>query len=333
MPLDVSRRPITGRGSFETSRLRERSAAMKKTLLFLAILVLISSPSMAGRNARGAMVVHTDDAIGFSAGWDYCAQNPPPGNLCDMLVPTSNRPVEETETIVWLIGAWLPTWSPCVTAFQFGVYHNLPSGQGYFVGHGPCGPDALEIPDPTFPEESGTGVAVAYGTRVYPAFVLKMYWLAIVGVDGGEFSTGPYPNINPPRAQFADDSSPPVIDDCYRFGTLRWAPDWGVNNCPVFDDPWACCFPDCHCEILFLDDCVRAGGEFQGAGSLCLDDPCHCPVGACCFVLGDCSLLNAADCALQGGRYLGDLTVCEPNPCMPTPTLNTTWGRIKSTFR
>jgi len=126
--------------------------------------VLFSSAAPAGRNANGSMVVHTDDAVNFSAGWDYCANNPLP-STCMEFTTWTYKPVEEQEAVIWVVAAFMRQTSPAVTAYQFGVYHNLPSG--YFTAWGPCGSGVLEIPDATWPDKSGTGTACAYGQPTY----------------------------------------------------------------------------------------------------------------------------------------------------------------------
>jgi hypothetical protein len=287
---------------------------MRTFLIVLMLSAVACAPAMAGRNANGAMVVHTDDAIGWSSGWDYCTNNPLP-LACEDLNPTSMRPVEEVETIFWAVGSFIPTSSPAVTAYQFGVYHNLPAG--YFVAWGPCGPGALQIPDATFPDESGTGVAVAYGQTVYPAWLMKMYWFAAYGVQGGFFSIGPYPNIDPPRAQWADDGNPPAVDDCYIFGTLRWG-EPGQNGCgPMY--PGACCFPDCSCRLfMFGNQCADAGGVWLGSEVPCEPNPCSCPVAACCLADGSCAMLLQGDCEMLGGNWFPG-EICPNEHCAPLP--------------
>jgi hypothetical protein len=58
--------------------------------------------------------------------------------------------------------------------------------------------------------------------------------------------------------------------------------------------------------------------------------------GACCLTTGGCSLLQRADCVASavGGIYRGDCGPCDPNPCpAPVPAQQSTWGRIKSSYR
>jgi len=107
------------------------------------------------------------------------------------------------------------------------------------------------------------------------------------------------------------------------------------NPCP--QPPQACCFVDCHCEMLVASVCEQQGGIPMGAGITCEPNPCDCPppTGACCIGdQGDCYLLSEDACLAQGGTYQGNGSTCEPvNPCPIVPTQNTTWGRIKNSYR
>ncbi|MEZ4654429.1 MAG: hypothetical protein R3E12_12780 [Candidatus Eisenbacteria bacterium] len=53
------------------------------------------------------------------------------------------------------------------------------------------------------------------------------------------------------------------------------------------------------------------------------------PQGACCFSDGSCMETSATECS---GEYQGDGTVCDPNPCVPVPTIESSWGKIKSQY-
>jgi hypothetical protein len=67
-------------------------------------------------------------------------------------------------------------------------------------------------------------------------------------------------------------------------------------------------------------------------GAWTLDYAIDCPApptGACC-INGDCTITTEADCA---GDWQGPDTVCDPNPCPPTATEQSTWGRLKSSYR
>jgi len=278
---------------------------MKKLLLALGILALICSPAMAGRNANGAMVLHTNDAVRYSPSWDYCANNPLP-TTCEQLVTQTNAVPEELEAVIWVVGAFDIHTSPGVNAYQFGLYHNLPTG--YFTAWSPCDPTALEVKDATWPDESGTGTAVAYGSPVYPHFLFKMYWFAVVGQAGTVFSTGVYPH-GTDGAAFADDSSPPIVDRCNRFGTVRWGAP-GANECPFIPTQGACCYPDGRCQFVEPTQC---SGVFLGIGVPCDPNPCPLP-GACCFGT-ECVMVLESACVGQGGTWVGG--DCTPVTCAP----------------
>lgn len=82
------------------------------------------------------------------------------------------------------------------------------------------------------------------------------------------------------------------------------------------------CLPGNHPDGV---DCGLIGALDQGCGVF--------PTGACCFPDGACNVLTRSQCAEQAGTYQGDGSVCEPNPCGPTATQQTTWGRVRGSFR
>jgi hypothetical protein len=238
-----------------------------RTLLVLSILALcFCNPCIAGKNFHGAMLVHTNDEITYSTSWDYCSQNPlPPG--CLDLVTVIGKPLDDP-ALVWVVGAFAEGSGPCVTAYQLGIYHNLPAGS--FLAWGPCGPAPLELPDAAWPEVSGTGTAIAYGGQALPHYIFKMYWFAVTGVHDGSISTGPYPH-GTNEAQFEDDLQ--QIDAVHMFGTVRWLRGGRENECPL---PYgACCFTDGHCDLLSADECAAQGGTYLGNFVSCEpENPC-----------------------------------------------------------
>jgi hypothetical protein len=143
------------------------------------------------------------------------------------------------------------------------------------------------------------------------------------------------------------------------------------NPCPA--PSGGCCFGDGHCEIMPVSDCVRFDGYFQGENAPCDPNPCTQPPQACCFSWGDCTFVPEDICRLQGGNPQGPGTTCDqiscrapqlgacclpdgpcrvlaesqclaeggvfyegvpcdPIPCQ-TPTENTSWGKIRASFR
>ncbi|NNM25011.1 MAG: choice-of-anchor E domain-containing protein, partial [Phycisphaerales bacterium] len=93
----------------------------------------------------------------------------------------------------------------------------------------------------------------------------------------------------------------------------------------------ACCFTDGECSVLTEEQCVEAGGIYQGDGTTCDPNPCR---GACCLPNGDCIEVTQLECeggaALTGalgtttrgpagpGVYQGDGTTCATVEC-PQP--------------
>ncbi len=88
---------------------------MRKILLALGIMALICTPAMAGPNANGAIIVHTNDTYNYNS-TTICTTTLLP-TACDAAVTTSTR---ATAAVVWFLAAFLPTASPRVASVYFG---------------------------------------------------------------------------------------------------------------------------------------------------------------------------------------------------------------------
>ncbi len=80
----------------------------------------------------------------------------------------------------------------------------------------------------------------------------------------------------------------------------------------------ACCYDDGTCDDLTEADCNDAGGNWQGTGTTCADDPNPC-LGACCEGEGGTTCVEDStpdSCADDGGTFQGFQTTCDPNPCV-----------------
>ncbi len=289
---------------------------MRYLLLLLVALVAVNGAANAGRNANGSMVVHVyTGQLDYTDTYNFCTdpEFALPGS-CLELETQSNDTIDEP-TILWLVAAFPPESSPGVTALQFGIRHNLPTNEGYFVVWGACGPSSIELPDSGWPDPSDCGNLVAYSAAVYE-HLFKFYWFAVYhGDESTFFGTRTYPSTN--EAKFVDDGGPPLEDFCYNFGTVRWGVP-GENACPGDHPPGACCLPGGSClEVAFPVDCEAMGGVWYGELTPCDPNPCPQP-GACCFPDGNCQILFAEDCDALGGVFLPDMP-CDPNPCGPTP--------------
>lgn len=224
-----------------------------------------------GRNANGAMVVHTNNDINYTSSANYCSSSLP--TTCDDFVTISTKPLESQRAVIWLIAAFLPDANPGVTAIQFGISHNLPSEE-YISRSSACGPSGLlEYPDENWPGGAQeTGNLIAYPTPVY-SNLFPFYWFGVWGAPGDpHFGTRTHPFVG--VANFVDDSTPPVQDICFNFGTIRWG-EPGFNQCPAPLETGACCLPDGSCLILSQPECDSQGGDFRGLDIPCTPDPCE----------------------------------------------------------
>jgi hypothetical protein len=249
---------------------------------------------------------------------------------------------------------------PAVTGWAFGLIHNLPTG--YFSDFGACPAGAFQIPDLNWPDESGTGVAVAVNPAVTDT-VMVLYWFAPSRGPDTQLtyfmSTAPYTGGDG-HAEFTDDGSPPLVDFVTNFGTMRWGAD-GEKSCPTPPPAGACCLPWAQCTVLLEGDCVTAHGTYLGDNSVC-DASNAC--SACCYTVTgphtrECAVVSEAYClnhfssASSGGVYEnpawaglkqdGTGLLCAPSADSAavewwcdfpeTPTRNATWGKVKSLFR
>ncbi len=272
-------------------------------------LMLVPGSAFSGRNENGAMVLH-HVPLTYHFVYPYCSEYPLPDS-CSQLV---TRVDTTSPTIIWLAAAFPQNANPGVLAFQVGIYGDVTSD--YFVDRSACGPAGwFEIPDVGWPG-TGTGTAVAYTRAIYSR-LFKMYWFAIdYPGPGFSLSTGNYPHGDL-HAEWVDDSSPPQVDFCDRFGTVRWGADGG-DDCPGGEGlpTGACCRVGESCTVETQTDCAGSGGQYRGDGVPCDPDPCG-PVGACCHPDATCSVMFQSECDLYGWQFHPGET-CEPtNPCAP----------------
>ena len=241
---------------------------MKKLLLMLVIMMLVPPPALAGKNMHGAMIVHTDDAHGWTEG--VCSNFDdwvPNGCVC---LNTRTDKDADTPALIWLIAFMVG--SPGVTVVYFGHDHNLPEYSHNQWGF--CGPTgSLELPDSGWPNSPATaGNTVAFGSPIVGDNHFPFYYVDVWGHSDAYYCT----SINPVGgyAAFVDDSNPPVVDECELFGCVRWYSDAGYNQCIPGSTSGACCFPDGSCEETGLDDCMMSGGLYMIPCVSCDPNPC-----------------------------------------------------------
>lgn len=295
---------------------------MKKVLMAAAATVLVAGAAVAGPNAGGTLIIAESVGTVYTTEVaDYCGSSTT--TSCDAAV---NRYDGDGPVIVLnIIAAFAPSASPRLSGITFGIdYDNAlyaPSDLGT------CGD--FELPDGAWPG-AGSGNAVTWGSAQTNT-LNEVYWTAhyaYASYGPGTISLIPNPVQG---GNFADDDTPSNVDPISAFGSFGFQVD-GITPCPADEAPVACCFVDGSCRLEFPADCDAAGGTVDGSAS-CNPNPCPPePVGACC-VNDICVVLPLTACDGQGGTFQGDGSTCSPDPCVPTPTHDTTWGKIKADNR
>jgi hypothetical protein len=185
--------------------------------------------SFAGRNADGAMIVHTDDAVAYTPGPDYCASSYLPLS-CEGAITRTDKD-QDHPALIWFLASFPDSAYPGVTTVEFGIDHNLPPHEGYFADYGTCA--ALELADTDWPE-TGRGNIVSFGDSQRTGSLWPFYWFAAYGFAGAYIGTTVNPNSS--LATFVDDGVPPQSDLITRFGQVRWYA-MGSNDCPGSEEP------------------------------------------------------------------------------------------------
>jgi hypothetical protein len=200
-----------------------------RSLLALSLSMLVSaSPALAGRNAGGALIVHTDDQVSYTS--NVCELFPEPEGCASANARTDKS--EDEPALIWVVAAFPDGSDPGVQVVSFGNDHNLPD-LSFFDRWGPC-PEAgiIEIPDAGWP--MGGGTAIGYPNAIVGDRLFAIYYFNVYGFAGAYIGTGVHPYWG--EAVFVDDSDVPVEDAIERFGSARWYVP-GANECP--DEPSA----------------------------------------------------------------------------------------------
>jgi hypothetical protein len=300
---------------------------MKKFLLAVAALLCASGVAMAGPNAGGTLILVEAVGVDYTDSIsNYCGMS----TITDCATGVVEAGLGEVK-VLHAIAAFAPDSSPRLKGITFGIGYD-PGAADFegviLAGNGKCAD--LEVPttSPAWPD-SGSGNALTWA-MTQTAHLVEVYWFAAYGYSysgANTFSLCLIPHPTQPT-QFGDDDVPASLDDiaglgCYGFGEPGFLP------CPSGEVPGACCFADGSCTVTLPADCT---GDFDGSPS-CSPNPCPQPATGACCIGEDCFVRTEAECTAAGGEYKGDDVSCDPNPCIPIPTIETTWGQIKSNYR
>jgi hypothetical protein len=219
----------------------------------LAIILagFAGTSALAGPNAGGALIIHTDDTIEYSAGMDYktlsgrnCPDdflNCPPEDLeCSQQFsnPTSGKAIGET-AVWWILAAFDSTSCPRLSGITFGVEWDSPGTNIAIVDYGPCGD--FQVASDGWPDWIGTGVGMTwFSPRL--THLTEVYWFAGYAVyDAGQFRIAAHPTQG---SDFGDDSIPSQLDPIppEKRGYLGLGGEQGFNPIPgptpVLDKSW-----------------------------------------------------------------------------------------------
>ena len=307
---------------------------MRKIWISMMLLCAAATGVMAGPNEGGTLVWHLDPSVVYTDGiTDYCGVS---GIACerdvngcddgydfeadcrpkfDQLNPTG--PSDDGTYVMSVLAAFPEGSCPRLAGVTFGLGEYDDTNIN-LVDFGACGD--FELPTGAWPAPF-EGTAVTFNPAIVSQLV-ELYWFAAYSYYAESDGSLPLAGHPAQGADFADDSIPSLVDPVSGFSTLGLNGTVGQNVLPAGGPAsGACCFEDGSCQVLTADECVGAGGAYEGDDTVCDPNPCPQPpaTGACCFEDGSCQVLTADECIGAGGAYEGDDTVCDPNPCPQPP--------------
>lgn len=158
----------------------------------IAAASMAASTALAGRNANGALIVHTDDTYSYSTD---TACTTPLGNpgTCTGAVTQTNK---TSGTVIWVLASFPAGSSPGVSALQFGIQYDA-SLLNPVLAHGACGFFPQEVSTPDWPAPcSGTAFVYAAPTYANPFACYVFEVDNSCDRPGAWFSTTVHPGTN-----------------------------------------------------------------------------------------------------------------------------------------
>ncbi|MCH2137293.1 MAG: hypothetical protein MK101_12075, partial [Phycisphaerales bacterium] len=113
------------------------------------------------------------------------------------------------------------------------------------------------------------------------------------------------------------DDAEGVVDASWTGGSIYVVYDGGGGG-----DPTGACCVGSSCSVGTEASCNANGGDYQGNGTSCANNPCDQPpaIGACCIGTS-CSDLTSDECNNAGGDYYGDGSSCANVSCEEPPVI------------
>jgi hypothetical protein len=280
-------------------------------LAVLILSILATTPSPAGPNAGGMLVVHdtglewTSDQVAYPSPVPYCSA-------------VDNRIDLDVHRVWKVYAAFLEQASPRLKALSWGT---ASSSNLVILAAGLPGANDFEITQGSWPTTGSIGMSFF---EVQTASMIECYWFGGYAYGSAQaFATVPHAVQN---SVFVDDSTPAHEDTIAEFSWLGFG-QAGNTNCPA-SGGGACCLPEGGCVFSTYEWCLESGGAFCGGPCT----PILCPTvplaGACC-IQSECQVMIEVSCVVAGGVYQGDWVHCTPGLCEVIPSRSSSWGRIK----
>ncbi|MCA9756422.1 MAG: hypothetical protein KDA27_11525 [Candidatus Eisenbacteria bacterium] len=257
-----------------------RTISRSLTLLAPVLALLVVAGSARSANEGGVLLLHTDDtvsyteadAVGFYAEsglacpgvYEY---NPQVAICSDCeghmlaLNPTSGR--GSAPVVWWALLAFPRDGTRDVRAVSLG--HQW-TGDLVVLDWG-INAGMLDVPDPSWPYESGAGLGLAWrGSQT--SRLTELYWMAGY-VDEGEATLEliPHPGQGGGIADSRGRITP--IQD---YGRLGFGGEEGWNPTPFSETFGSCCLGSGECVLVTAEQCGELAGDFTV--SACDPDPC-----------------------------------------------------------
>ncbi|MCK4306458.1 MAG: hypothetical protein KAY24_19610, partial [Candidatus Eisenbacteria sp.] len=210
----------------------------------------------------------------------------------------------------FVLAAWNGEREFCGT--EFGLADFDPDIYAFY-GYDACFPvQGLQLPTGNWPGPVEGIALVATGTPWSGNFVPVYYFTGYAYSGETVIPLGIDPDPSKLFGGFANCAPAPEAWHAICFGAM------GINTpgaeCDPNDPPpeYACCMGEA-CQLLTLEECLDAGGQWRFGIDSCNPNPC---LEYACCIGEECQVLTLEECTLYGGEWQVGVDSCNPNPCM-----------------